>query len=153
MAPPIAEWSTLEVRPRAVVRFLFAKGTKCPVIYREGVENYGEHAMSMTQVCQWCSCFKDGRTSLQDEPKTGRPNTASNDWNTARVDELIKVDRRVKVKEISLKLDILKTNVYEIVHFNLGYRKFLPDGPPKCCQMSKSARESKSVKSCCTGVN
>ncbi|GFO42880.1 histone-lysine N-methyltransferase SETMAR [Plakobranchus ocellatus] len=79
--------------------------------------------MSMTQVYQWCSWFKDGRTSLQDEPRSGRPNTANNDWNTARVDELIKVDSTVKLREISLKLDILKTNVYEILLDKLGYRK------------------------------
>ncbi|GFO01490.1 histone-lysine N-methyltransferase SETMAR-like protein [Plakobranchus ocellatus] len=78
--------------------------------------------MLMTRDYQWCSWFKDGRTSLQDEPRSGRPNTA-NDWNTARVDELIKVDRRMKLKEISLKLDIPKTNVYEIVHDKLGYHK------------------------------
>ncbi|GFO31811.1 histone-lysine N-methyltransferase SETMAR [Plakobranchus ocellatus] len=77
----------------------------------------------MTQVYQWCSWFKDGRTSLQDEPRSGRPNTANNDWSTARVDELIKVNRRVKLKEISLKLDIPKRNVCEIVHDKLGYRK------------------------------
>ncbi|GFO15083.1 histone-lysine N-methyltransferase SETMAR [Plakobranchus ocellatus] len=114
MAPPIAVRSKLEIR--AFARFMFEKGTKCSVIYREIVENCGEHAMAMTQVYQWCSWFKDGRTSLQDEPRSGRPNTANNDWNTARVDELIKVDIRVKLKEISLKLDIPKTNVYEIVH-------------------------------------
>ncbi|GFO40832.1 histone-lysine N-methyltransferase SETMAR [Plakobranchus ocellatus] len=87
--------------------------------------------MSMTQVYQWCSWFKDGRTSLQDEPRFGRPHTANNDWNTARVDELIKVDRRVKVKEISLKLDIPKTNVYDIVHDKLGYRKVSARRVPK----------------------
>ncbi|GFN80594.1 D-3-phosphoglycerate dehydrogenase [Plakobranchus ocellatus] len=58
-------------------------GTKCSVIYREIVENHGEQAMSMTQVYQWCSWFKEGRTSLQDEPRSGRPNTANNDWSTA----------------------------------------------------------------------
>ncbi|GFN90576.1 transposase [Plakobranchus ocellatus] len=36
---------------------------------------------------------------------------------------------------------------------NLAIAKFLPDGSPKCCQMSKSARELKSPKYCCTGVN
>ncbi|GFO23901.1 histone-lysine N-methyltransferase SETMAR [Plakobranchus ocellatus] len=87
--------------------------------------------MSMTQVYQWCSWFKDGRTSLQDESRSGRPNTANNDWNTARVDELIKVDRRVKLKEISLKLDIPKTNVYEIVHNKHGYRKLSARWVPK----------------------
>ncbi|GFO12120.1 histone-lysine N-methyltransferase SETMAR [Plakobranchus ocellatus] len=75
--------------------------------------------MSMTQVYRWCSWFKDSRTSLQDEPSSGRPNTANKNWNTARVDELIKVDRTVNLREISLKLDIPKTNVYEIVHDKL----------------------------------
>ncbi|GFO46286.1 histone-lysine N-methyltransferase SETMAR [Plakobranchus ocellatus] len=117
----MAVWSKLEIK--AFVRFLFAKGTKCSIIYREIMENYGEHAMSMKQVYQCCSWFKDGRTSLQDEPRSGRSNTANNDWNTARVDELITVDRKVKLKENSLKLDIPKTNVYEIVHHKLGYRK------------------------------
>ncbi|GFN99668.1 transcription initiation factor tfiid subunit 2 [Plakobranchus ocellatus] len=107
----------------------------------------------MTQVYQWCSWFKDGRTSLQDEPRSGRPNTANNDWNTARVDELIKVDRRVKLKEISLKLDIPKNEIMKLSMVNLAIAKFLPDGSPKCCQMSISARESKSPKSCCTGIN
>ncbi|GFN96830.1 histone-lysine N-methyltransferase SETMAR [Plakobranchus ocellatus] len=87
--------------------------------------------MSMTQVYQWCSWFKDGRTSLQDEPRCGRPNTANNDWNTVRVDELIKVDRRVKLVEIFLKLEIPKTNVYEIVHNKLGYRKVSATWVPK----------------------
>ncbi|GFO42940.1 hypothetical protein PoB_006944500 [Plakobranchus ocellatus] len=36
---------------------------------------------------------------------------------------------------------------------NLAIAKFLPDGSPKCCQMSISARQSKCPKSCCTGVN
>ncbi|GFO33502.1 histone-lysine N-methyltransferase SETMAR [Plakobranchus ocellatus] len=87
--------------------------------------------MSMTQVYRWCSWYKDGQTSLQDEPRSGRLNTANNDWNTVRVDELIKVDRRVKLKKISLKLDILKTNAYEIVHDKLGYRKVSAKWVPK----------------------
>ncbi|GFO34072.1 beta-d-xylosidase 4, partial [Plakobranchus ocellatus] len=72
---------------RLIVSATLAKetwaGTKCSVIYREIVENYGEPAMSMTQVYQWCSWFKDSRTSLQNEPRSGRPNTANNDRNTA----------------------------------------------------------------------
>ncbi|GFN88860.1 histone-lysine N-methyltransferase SETMAR [Plakobranchus ocellatus] len=129
MAPPIAVWIKLEIR--AVVCFLIAKGTKCFVIYIEIVENYSEHAMSMTQVYQWCSWFEDGRTSLPDEPRSGRPNIANNNWNTARVDELIKVNRRVKLKEISMKLDIPKMNVYEIVYDKLGYRKVSARWVPK----------------------
>ncbi|GFO27762.1 hypothetical protein PoB_005426700 [Plakobranchus ocellatus] len=36
---------------------------------------------------------------------------------------------------------------------NLAIAMFLLDGSPKCCHMSIIARESKSPKSCCTGVN
>ncbi|GFO39498.1 ATP-binding cassette sub-family a member [Plakobranchus ocellatus] len=39
-----------------------------------------------------------------------------------------------------------------LVHEKERKLKFVPDGSPKC-QMSISARESKSLKSCCTGVN
>ncbi|GFN78241.1 histone-lysine N-methyltransferase SETMAR [Plakobranchus ocellatus] len=41
------------------------------------------------------------------------------------------VDRRVKLKEISLKLDSPKTNVYEIVHDKLGYLKVSARWVPK----------------------
>ncbi|GFO31982.1 histone-lysine N-methyltransferase SETMAR [Plakobranchus ocellatus] len=81
-----------------------------------------------------------GQTSLQDEPRSGHPNTANNDWNTAKVDELIKVDGRVKLKEISLKLDIPKTNVCEIVHDKLGYRKVSARWVPKMSDEHKRQR-------------
>ncbi|GFN89060.1 mariner mos1 transposase [Plakobranchus ocellatus] len=84
----------------------------------------------MTQIYQWCSWFKDGRTSLQDKPRSGRPNTANNDWNTARIDELIRVDRGVKLKEIALKLDIPKRMFMKLSMINLAIAKFLPDGSP-----------------------
>ncbi|GFO45812.1 histone-lysine N-methyltransferase [Plakobranchus ocellatus] len=69
MATPIKEWSKLEVR--AVVRFLFSKGTK-PEIHKQIAETYGKAAMSRSRVYQWCTWFGEGRTSLGDEPKSGR---------------------------------------------------------------------------------
>ncbi|GFN94989.1 histone-lysine N-methyltransferase SETMAR [Plakobranchus ocellatus] len=65
-----------------------------------------------------------------------------------------KSTERVKLKEISLKLDIPKTNVYEIVHDKLGYRKVSARRVPKMLSDEhKHKRESKSPKSCCTGIN
>ncbi|GFO26522.1 histone-lysine N-methyltransferase SETMAR [Plakobranchus ocellatus] len=88
MATPIKEWSKLEVR--AVVRFLFSKGTKPSEIHKQIAEKYGEGAVSRSRVYQWCTWFREGRTSLGDEPKSGRPKTSTNDENTTRVDELIR---------------------------------------------------------------
>ncbi|GFO13807.1 histone-lysine N-methyltransferase SETMAR [Plakobranchus ocellatus] len=85
MATPIKEWSKLEVR--GVVRFLFWKGTKPSEILKQIAETYGEGAMSRSRVYQWCTWFGEGRTSLGDEPKSGRPKTSTNEENTTRVDE------------------------------------------------------------------
>ncbi|GFO13271.1 histone-lysine N-methyltransferase SETMAR [Plakobranchus ocellatus] len=121
MATPIKEWSKLEVR--AVVRFLFSKGTKPSEIHKRIAETYGEGAMSRSRVYQWCTWFGESRTSLGAEPKSGRPKTSTNEENTTLVEELIRCDRRMKIREIALKLEIPKSTVHEIVHDTLGYRK------------------------------
>ncbi|GFN75804.1 transposase [Plakobranchus ocellatus] len=75
--------------------------------------------MSRSRLYQWCTWFGEGRTSLGDEPKSGRPKTSTNEENTTRVDELIRCDRRMKIREITLKLEIPKSTVHEIVHDTL----------------------------------
>ncbi|GFS08484.1 histone-lysine N-methyltransferase SETMAR [Elysia marginata] len=52
--------------------------------------------MSTSRVYQWCTWFGEGRTSLDDEPKSGRLKTSANEEKTTLVDELIKCDRRMK---------------------------------------------------------
>ncbi|GFO06062.1 cytochrome c oxidase assembly protein cox15-like protein [Plakobranchus ocellatus] len=86
MAIPIKEWSKLEVR--AVVRFLFSKGTKPSEIHKQIAETYGEGAMPRSRVYQWCTWFGEGRTSLGDDPKSGRPKTSTDEENTTQ-DDLI----------------------------------------------------------------
>ncbi|GFO00668.1 histone-lysine N-methyltransferase SETMAR [Plakobranchus ocellatus] len=87
--------------------------------------------MSRSRVYQWCTWFGEGRTSLGGEPKSGHPKTLTNEENTTRVDELIRCDRRMKIREIALKLEIPKSTVHEIVHDTLGYRKVSARWVPK----------------------
>ncbi|GFR76431.1 histone-lysine N-methyltransferase SETMAR [Elysia marginata] len=90
-------------------------------IHKHIAETYGKGAMSRSRVYRWCTWFREGRTSLDGEPKPGRPKTSTNEENTTRVDELINSDRRIKIREIALKLEIPKSTVHEIVHDTLGY--------------------------------
>ncbi|GFS24717.1 hypothetical protein ElyMa_003422800 [Elysia marginata] len=48
---------------------------------------------------QWCTWFGEVQTSLDDEPKSGRPKTSTNEENTTLVDELIKCNRRMKIRK------------------------------------------------------
>ena len=85
--------------------------------------------MSKRQVYRWCSLFQGGRTSLEDEVRSGRPSIQ--ETNASQVDLLIQSDRRLKVREIAEKLDLSKDTVYRIAHDMLGYRKVSARWVPK----------------------
>ncbi|GFS09556.1 histone-lysine N-methyltransferase SETMAR [Elysia marginata] len=79
--------------------FLFCKGTRPSEIRKQITETYAEGAMSRSRVYLWCTWFGEGRTSLDDEPKSGQPKRSTNEEKTALVDELIKCDRRMKIRK------------------------------------------------------
>ncbi|GFS14846.1 histone-lysine N-methyltransferase SETMAR [Elysia marginata] len=87
--------------------------------------------MSRPRVNLWFVWFGEGRTSLNDGLKSGRPKTSTNEENTTHVDELIKCERRMKIREIALKLQIPRSTVHEIVHDTLGYLKVSARWVPK----------------------
>ena len=94
MATPIESWSKVE--GRGVVRFLHTQGKNPTEIHVQTAKAYGEDAMSKRQVYRWCSLFQGGRTSLEDEVRSGRPSIQ--ETNASQVDLLIQSDSRLKVR-------------------------------------------------------
>jgi histone-lysine N-methyltransferase SETMAR len=58
---------------RAVVRFLTLKWLNPQQIYSELESVYHEDALAMPTVYKWHARFRDGRTELSDDPRSGRP--------------------------------------------------------------------------------
>ena len=48
-------------------------------------QGYGEDCLSCTQCHKWYQCFKLGRTSVEDDPKCGRPSTSMDDDHVEKV--------------------------------------------------------------------
>jgi hypothetical protein len=66
----------MSFRQRAVIKFLV----------KEEIPAAGIHQSS---VRRWAKHFTDGNTSIEDDPRSGHPRTASTECNKERVDEII----------------------------------------------------------------
>jgi len=55
---------------------------------------YGDVVLSSAQVLRWHKVFKDGRESVEDEERAGRPSTSRTENNVARVKAVLDRDRR-----------------------------------------------------------
>ena len=77
--------------------------------------------MSKQAGISWCSLFKGGRTSLVDDPRTGRSLSSACDENIDRIDELTRMDRRVKIREMATILEISPSTVHDYAHSKLEF--------------------------------
>lgn len=84
---------------------------------------FGEGVVSHTTVYTWYKRFKDGRTSLEDDERSGRPTTAVTDENETRVRALLKQDRHMSLRMLSDKLNISKNSVGMILKEKMHRRK------------------------------
>ena len=71
MAVPLNTCTTIE--QRGVVRFLWAKNMEAKDIHKEMLPMYCEHCLSRQPIHNWAQKFSEGRTSIEDEHRAGRP--------------------------------------------------------------------------------
>jgi hypothetical protein len=67
--------------------------------------------------------LKEGRTSVDDDPCSGRPSTSKTDDNFANVREVIRSNRRLTVREVTEEVSISKTVCHEILIENVGMHR------------------------------
>ena len=82
-----------KVEYRAVIRYLYLKGKTGKEIYGELADVYESSAPPYAQVKFWVGEFKRGRTSLEDEARSGRPLDATDEEMCKKVRDLVYCDR------------------------------------------------------------
>ena len=99
----------------AVIRFLSAKGLKAAEIHRQISEVYGENIMSDGTVHKWVRAFRDGRTNIHDEERSGRPSVNTDDL-IQKVDCKVRENRRFTISSLCKEFPaVSRSVVYEIV--------------------------------------
>jgi transposase len=92
-------------KQRAIIEFLTKEGCRLSDIQRRLQNVYGDDTIDRSNVHRWMKKFKEGETSNEDKPHSGRPSTTTTDTNRQRVDELIRAERRVTLRELVAQLD------------------------------------------------
>ena len=112
----------MSFRQHAVIEFPVKEEIPAAEIHQRLLHAYGSVCMGASNVRRWVKHFKDGNTSIQDQPRSGCPRTASTERNKETVDEIIQDDRRVTVDTIARTLGLGHNAVQEMIE-SLVYRK------------------------------
>jgi histone-lysine N-methyltransferase SETMAR len=86
--------------------------------------------MGRAQTYDWYKRFKNGRISIEDDPRSGRPSTTTDDPHVAQVRSAIRYNRRLIVREVKEDCDISLGSCRNILTEKLGMcrvaAKFVP---------------------------
>ena len=84
---------------------------------------YGNGALKYATVRKWVCCFNDGRESIENDRRVGRPVSVLTEKNDATVKTLIEEDARYTMQEIEELSGIHSSSVLKILCERLGLRK------------------------------
>ena len=59
------------------------------------VQVYGDSAVKKTAVYKWMKRFSEGRESVTDEERSGRPATSGTEENVAKICQIVRENRRL----------------------------------------------------------
>ncbi|BFZ23541.1 hypothetical protein BsWGS_26580 [Bradybaena similaris] len=111
------------IEQRSVIKFLVAEECKPVEIHRRMSTVYGATCFSRKNVYKWAKLFKEGRSSVEDEDRPGRPTEVRSPEVIESVNDLTQSERRVTVDDIARTLSLSIGTAHKIFHDDLGYSK------------------------------
>ena len=87
------------------------------------VQVYGDSAMKKTAVYKWVKRFSEGRESVTDEERSGRPATSRTEENIKKIRQIVRENRRLTVRNIAEQVNIDRETVRKILTEDLDMRK------------------------------
>lgn len=119
-----------KLEQRANIKFCFKLNKSATETHQMLRQAYGDTAVTHKTVCKWLGRFKEGKESLDDDDRSGRPSTSRNDDNIAAVKTIIRSNRRLTIREISEETNLSFGSVQAILTDDLNMRrvaaKFVP---------------------------
>jgi len=94
------------IEQRVCLKFCVTNDISCSDSQAMLQKCYGEAVLSKTQIYEFYKAFKDGRESVKDKPRPGRPSTSSTENNIDQVKEITLHNRFSSLKNIAREVHI-----------------------------------------------
>jgi transposase len=92
-------------------------------IHSKFIKVYGDSSLSFSTIKKWAAEIKRDRTSLEDDPREGRPKRATPPEIIQQMHNILLDDRWMKVLEIAETKDISKESVGYILREELDMKR------------------------------
>jgi len=107
---------------RIYIKFCFDLKKTAAETHRMLQQAFRDNAMSQSKIFVWYKRIKDGRTSVEDDERSGRPSTSTAPENIAKVREAILADRRKTIHDVCEIVVLSYGTVQHILADNLSMR-------------------------------
>ena len=91
---------------RTCIKFCVKNEIKCNKVCDMLIKAYGDSTMSKPRIYEWYKRFSEGRESVEDDDRSGRPNTSINEDQIEKVKQMILENRRITIREVSDEIGI-----------------------------------------------
>ena len=95
-----------EQKQRMCIKFCVKLGRNCAETFEMLRTAFSEQCLRHARIFKRLKRFKEGRDSTDDNPRSGRPMTSKTDDCVARVRELIRANRRLTIREVSVEVGV-----------------------------------------------
>ena len=89
-----------KIEHRAVIKFLFLEGVAPKEIHERMLKAYNDCSPTIRTIERWVAEFKRGRTSIEEDPREGRPKSASTPEIMAKILDMVLEDRRLTERDL-----------------------------------------------------
>ena len=112
-----------DIEQRVYIKMRTALKINAASIHQELVDILGDNAYSYRTVADWSRRFKDGRVSVEDDPRQGRPSTTLTKANIQLVEKLIDEDSRISYRSLVELTSLNLNTIHKIIHDHLHMKK------------------------------
>ena len=118
-----SESADFKIDQRAYVKIRTLLQISSTDIHKDLMEVYNDRTLPCSTTVDWARRFREGRESIEDKPRAGRPISGVSDKCVLEVSALLEEDIHISLMEIANAVGVSTGTAHTIVHDNLQFRK------------------------------